>query len=254
MSRVANAFKKKALILYLTIGYPDVDTTLKLVPLLESWGADLVELGIPFSDPLADGVTIQEASYVALRGGLRVRGCLQVAHRLREKVSIPLVFMSYYNPIFAFGLEEFCRRSVLAGVDGFIVPDLPPEEGGELEKVSLSYGLDLIYLVAPNSSAERIKLICRRSRGFIYVVSLTGVTGPRERLPEGLEEFVLRVRRYASLPLAVGFGVASGEQARRVIRVANGVVVGSQLIRLIKGDQSYYKLKEFILELRSALA
>ena len=254
MSRIEKAFSaRKALIPYITLGYPSADTALEVVPRLEEWGADMMELGIPFSDPLADGVTIQEASLQALSRGMNPGLALEIASRLRRKVALPLVFMSYYNPIFHFGLSAFCRACAESGVDGLIVPDLPPEEGGDLGQACEKNGLDLVYLLAPNSGKSRIGLVAGRSRGFIYLVSLTGVTGPREALPKGLEAFVRRVRRETSLPLAVGFGIAGPEQAKRVARVADGVIVGSRIVQLIKDDPGLGKLGEFVRGLRAAL-
>lgn len=253
MSRIASALaKRKALINYLTVGYPSVDTTLKIVPALADWGCDVVELGIPFSDPMADGTTIQKASQQALLNGVTPELCLDVAAQLRSKVDIPLVFMTYYNPIFSFGPEAFCQASAEAGVDGLIIPDLPPEEGGELEAFATAAGIDLIYLLAPTSTEDRINLVAQRSRGFIYVVSLAGVTGARKGLPGDLEGFVSRVRRKTSLPLCVGFGISTPEQAKRVARIADGAIVGSRLIQMLEGH-SLSELGEFIGGLRKAL-
>jgi tryptophan synthase alpha chain len=254
MSRIEKAFsRRKALIPYITLGYPSPETALEVVPLLEEWGADIVELGIPFSDPLADGVTIQEASFQALSGGMNPGLALEIASRLRGKVALPLVFMSYYNPVFRFGLSAFCRACAESGVEGLIVPDLPPEEGEDLGHACEKNGLDLVYLLAPNSDKSRIRLVAERSRGFIYLVSLTGVTGPREALPPGLEAFVKRVRKETSLPLAVGFGIAGLEQAKRVALVADGVIVGSRLIQLIRQDPGLNKLGKFVQGLRASL-
>jgi tryptophan synthase alpha chain len=253
VSRIASTLAKhKALIAYLTVGYPSVKTTLEIIPALADWGCDMVELGIPFSDPLADGTTIQKASYQALQNEVTPRLCLKIAFQLRQKVNIPLVFMTYYNPVFSFGLEAFCQTAAEAGMDGLIIPDLPPEEGAELEASAREKGLDLIYLLAPTSSEGRIGLVAQRSRGFIYLVSLAGVTGARETLPADLEEFVARVRKRTSLPLCVGFGISTPEQARRVAKIADGVIVGSRLIQLLDGRPSY-ELKEFIGGLRNAL-
>ena len=254
MSRIEKAFaSRKALISYITLGYPSAETALEVVPLLEEWGADMVELGIPFSDPLADGVTIQEASLHALSRGMNPGLALEIASRLKSRVALPLVFMSYYNPIFRFGLSAFCRACAESGVEGLIVPDLPPEEGGDLGQACEKNGLDLVYLLAPNSGKSRIRLVAGRSRGFIYLVSLTGVTGPRQALPKGLEAFVKRVRKETSLPLAVGFGIAGPEQAKRVARVADGVIVGSRLIQLIRQDPGLNKLGKFVQGLRASL-
>jgi tryptophan synthase alpha chain len=183
VSRIAPALaKRKALISYLTVGYPSVSMALEIVPALADWGCDMVELGIPFSDPLADGTTIQQAGYQALQNNVTPQLCLDIASQLRRKVDIPLIFMTYYNPVFSFGLRAFCRASAEAGVDGLIVSDLPPEEGTELEASASEAGLDLIYLLAPTSTEERIDLVAQRSRGFVYIVSITGVTGARASL------------------------------------------------------------------------
>lgn len=255
MSHIAQVFATpgyKALIAYLTVGYPSLASTLEVVPEIANWGCDIMELGIPFSDPLADGATIQESSYQALHQGVNPQSCLEVAAQLRQRTDIPLVFMTYFNPVLNFGLEAFCQASTEAGVDGLIIPDLPPEEGMELEASASKYKLDLIYLLAPTSTEQRIKLVASRSRGFIYLVSLTGVTGARERLPPELEGFVSRVRKQSSLPLCVGFGISTPEQAKRAASVADGVIVGSRLIQLL-GASYPSEPKAFIQSLRQAL-
>ncbi len=257
MSRLATAFRpgRKALVPYLTVGYPNMETTLKVVPALEASGADIVELGIPFSDPLADGTTIQEASHLSLEAGTTPVRCLEAARKLRQAgVKLPLVFMTYYNPVFHYGLDRFCAACAEAGVDGLIVPDLPPDEGAALEAAAKPRGVDLVYLLAPTSPPDRIRLVAERSRGFIYLVSLTGVTGARASLPADLEAFVKRVRSSTSLPLCVGFGIASAEAARRVAAVADGVIVGSRLLQIIKdAKQPAQVAGAFVRELRAAL-
>jgi len=255
VSRIKTVFRAghKALIAYVTVGYPSLEATLKVVPRLASGGADIIELGIPFSDPLADGVTIQKASFHALQNGVTPETCLGVARQLREKTDVPLVFMTYYNPIFSYGLKEFVAASARSGIDGLIVPDLPPEEGVELEGLAQAAGLDLIYLLAPNSSEERIRLVAERSRGFIYLVSVTGVTGAREDLPTNLATFVARVRKVASQPLCVGFGISRPEQAKKIASLANGVIVGSRLIQLMEEDESLMAAQRLVIELRRAL-
>jgi len=256
VSRLARAFPPggKVLIPYLTVGYPSLQATLELVPALEAAGADIVELGIPFSDPLADGTTIQEASHLSLEAGTTPERCLEVAERVRQLTHLPLVFMTYYNPVLRYGLEAFCAASARAGVDGLIVPDLPPEEGGDLEAAARGHGLDLIYLLAPTSPAERVKLVAEHSRGFIYLVSLTGVTGARDRLPPGLGDFVARVRGVATLPLCVGFGISGPESARHAARLADGVIVGSRLLQIIKdAAHPVAAASAFIRALRDAL-
>ncbi len=255
MSRIANVFGKtshKALIPYVTVGYPNIEATLKVVPLLAQNGADIVELGIPFSDPLADGVTIQKSSFQALKQGISPRSCLDIARQLRAKVDIPLVFMTYYNPVFHYGLEEFCNACVSSGVDGLIIPDLPPQEGTSLEAVTQKKDLDLIYLLAPTSPPERIELVGQRSRGFIYLVSVTGVTGARDKLPADLEVFVSRVKEQVSQPLCVGFGISTPSQAKRVARLADGVIVGSRIIQLME-SRDIKPVGDFIKGLREAL-
>ena len=255
MSRITSIFRPgyKALIAYLTIGYPNIEATQKAASILSSSGCDIIELGIPFSDPLADGVTIQKASYHALQQGITPQACLEVAYHLRQRIATPLIFMGYYNPILNFGLDSFCQASAKAGIDGLIIPDLPPEEGTELEASARKLKLDLIYLLAPTSTEERIGMVAKRSQGFIYLVSLTGVTGARQTLPPELEGFVKRVRQKANQPLCVGFGISTPEQARRVATVADGVIIGSRLIQLIEQNATLSSLKAFTLSLREAL-
>ncbi len=256
MSRIASIFGEpahKALIPYVTVGYPSLEATLEIVPVLASSGCDIVELGIPFSDPLADGATIQKASFCALKNGVTPRLCLEIARQLSQKVDIPLVFMTYFNPVFSYGVEEFCTACNRAGIDGLIIPDLPPEEGSELEASTQKQGLDLIYLLAPTSTETRIRLVTQRSRGFIYLVSVTGVTGARDRLPADLEAFVGRVRQVATQPLCVGFGISTPEQASRVARIADGVIVGSRIVQYMEADDSLLSVGNFIKGLRHVL-
>jgi len=257
VSAVASAFSlpgHKALIAYITVGYPSIEATLKAVPLLAESGCDIVELGIPFSDPLADGVTIQKSSFHALNNGVTPELCLEVAGQLSQKVDIPLVFMTYFNLVFNYGLEAFCAAGAGAGISGLIIPDLPPDEGTELEAIAQKQGLDLIYLLAPTSTEERIRLVAERSRGFIYLVSVTGVTGVRDRLPADLAAFVTRVRRVATQPLCVGFGISTPEQASQIARIADGVIVGSRIIQLMETEDNFTSpVSRFIKGLRHAL-
>ncbi len=256
MSRLASVFKepaRKALICYVTVGYPSLEATLEVVPLLAKSGCDIVELGIPFSDPLADGVTIQKASFQALQNGVTPEICLETARKLHQKVDVPLVFMTYFNPVFSYGLDEFARACVQSGIDGLIIPDLPPEEGSQLEAITCRERLDLIYLLAPTSTEERIRLVAERSRGFIYLVSVTGVTGAREGLPSDLTAFVSRVRQVAKQPLCVGFGISTTEQAKQVARIADGVIVGSRLIQLMETSDNLASVSPFVKGLRHAL-
>ncbi len=256
MSRITSVFNRPsgtALIPYVTVGYPSIEATLKVVPVLANSGCDIVELGIPFSDPLADGITIQRASLHALQNGVTPKLCLEVAGQLSKMVEIPLMFMTYFNPVFSYGLAEFCRDCVSSGVDGLIIPDLPPEEGSELEAITRRLGLDLVHLLAPTSTEERIRLVAERSRGFIYLVSVTGVTGVRDSLPTDLDAFVTRVKKVATQPLCVGFGISTPEQARQVARIADGVIVGSRIIQLMEAEDGFTSVTLLIEELRHAL-
>lgn len=256
MKSIASVFsqpKHKALIPYVTVGYPSLQATLKAVPLLAKLGCDIVELGIPFSDPMADGATIQKSSYYALQNGVTPQLCLEVARQLRQETDIPLVFMTYLNPVFSYGFQEFCAACASSGVSGLIIPDLPPEEGSELETIMQRLGLDLIYLLAPTSTEERLRLVATKSRGFIYLVSVTGVTGARDSLPENLETFVSRVRKAATQPLCVGFGISTAEQANRVACLADGVIVGSQIIKYMEAEDEFKALKDFVKRLRSTI-
>jgi tryptophan synthase alpha chain len=256
LSRIASIFTRAnhtALIPYITVGYPNIATTLEVAPLLAGNGCDIIELGIPFSDPLADGATIQRASHEALRQGVTPHLCLEVAQELRRQIEIPLVFMTYYNPVLKFGLEQFCSKCAEVGIDGLIIPDLPPEEGQKLEKSTRSHGLDLIYLLSPASTEERIRLVAAKASGFVYLVSLTGVTGARNELPRALEGFIASVRKKTEKPLCVGFGVSTPEQARRIARVADGVIVGSRIIQLLDDDKSLKNACSFVKCLREAL-
>lgn len=237
VSRIAGTFEalrreeRLGIIPYLTIGYPERESALELVPALVRGGACAVELGIPFSDPLADGVTIQRASQVALENGVTVRYCLETARRLREAgVDVPLVFMGYFNPLLQYGLERFVRACAEAGVDGVIVPDLPPIESDELYALCRAAGRDLIFMVAPTSTDRHLQEVAARASGFIYCVSLTGVTGARDRLPEDLPTFLARVRAVTSLPLALGFGISRPEHVAQARGLVDAVVVGSALL------------------------
>ncbi len=246
---------KAALMPYLTMGYPRRDSALSLVPALVEAGADLVELGVPFSDPLADGATIQAASQQALNNGVSLSLCLEQVAALRARgVRAPLVMMGYYNPIFQMGVEEFAARAAAAGVSGLIVPDLPPEEADGLRQAVRQRGIDMIFLVAPTSDNGRLRRVAEYSSGFLYLVSLTGVTGARDHLPPDLESFVTRARQATGLPLAVGFGISSPVQAARVARFADGVIVGSALIKAISAASDPVKAaRDFVAGLRAGM-
>jgi len=253
--RISDVFTRgrKALIPYVTVGYPSREATLEIVPMLAESGCNIVELGIPFSDPLADGATIQKASFQALHNGVSPETCLEMARQIRQKTDVPLVFMSYYNPVFNFGPARFVGACAQAGVNGLIIPDLPPEEGEELEAATRKKGMDLIYLLAPTSTGERIRVVTQHSSGFVYLVSVAGVTGARNKLPSDLEAFVGRVRKVSTQPLCVGFGISTPEQATQVARYADGVIVGSRLVQLMEGPDWQKNVRNFIGELRKAL-
>ncbi len=227
----ANAHPRACLMPYFTLGYPNPSLSLDIIEAIADAGADLLELGIPFSDPLADGPSIQYSTQVALEHQISVSECLRLGLELRERgVDQPILFMGYINPILAFGIDRFVEQAKTAGVDGFIIPDLPSEEAMEMETLAEEHGLAYVHMLAPTSTEARIKEAAARSKGFIYLVSLTGTTGARDSLPEDLEAFIQRVRQYTTTPLALGFGISTPEQARTVGALVDGVIVGSAII------------------------
>ena len=236
------ARRERALVAYFTAGDPSLALTRKLVVEAARRGADVIELGIPFSDPLADGPVVQRATQRALAAGVTLPRVLELVREMRGEVSAPLVFLTYYNPILAFGLKAFCRTSVEAGIHGVIVADLPPEESGSLRAEAMAAGLDLIHLVAPTSTPERMRKIARASEGFVYMVSLTGVTGERTTLAPELAEQLRALRAITTKPVCVGFGIGTPEQAALVGRLADGVIVGSAIVRLVEQHASSAEL------------
>jgi len=228
------ARRERALVAYFTAGDPSLAITRKLVVEAARRGADVIELGIPFSDPLADGPVIQRATQRALAAGVTLPRVLELVREMRGEVSAPLVFLTYYNPLLAFGLKAFCRTSVEAGIDGVIVADLPPEESGPLRAEAVAAGLDLIHLVAPTSTPERMRRIARASEGFVYMVSLTGVTGERAALAPELTQQLRALRAITTKPVCVGFGIGTPDQAALVGELADGVIVGSAIVRLVE--------------------
>jgi tryptophan synthase alpha chain len=219
---------------YITVGYPDVPTSTDIAEAVLESGADMLELGIPFSDPLAEGPTIQKSSFHALQQGVTMNASLDVLRDLRQRgVDSPLIFMGYINPFLAYGMERFARDAAAAGLDGVILPDLPAEESTLFADILEENGIYLVPLLAPTSSDTRIERACSRARGFIYCVSLTGVTGARSELRQGIEDMVGRVRQFTDLPLMVGFGISRREHVESVSRFADGVMVGSALIDAI---------------------
>lgn len=238
--RIDHAFERarkngrKVLIPYIMAGDPDLETTCRLVPALDRAGADVIELGIPFSDPIADGPVILRAAMRSLTHDTSLEEVLGAVRRIRAQTEIPIVFMSYYNPIYQYGEEAFARDAVAAGVDGVIIPDLPPEEGAGLMAAARAHGLATIFLLAPTSNPERIARVCRATTGFVYYVSLTGITGAALTDHADVKARIERIRQATRKPIAVGFGIATPEQAREVGQVADGVIVGSALVRVIE--------------------
>jgi tryptophan synthase alpha chain len=240
IERIANAFQRAkdegraALMPYMTLGYPTPETSLDVVKAIASAGVDLIELGVPFSDPLADGPTIQHSTQVALAQGMTSVRCLEMVTTLRNQgITQPFLLMGYINPILAYGPERYLTAVEAAGADGLIIPDLPPEEAADIESACRQHGLALVYLIPPTASLERIQQVAARSSGFIYLVSLTGVTGARRDLPADLETFIRRVRPVTHLPLAVGFGISTPQQVKTVSALADGVIVGSALVEAV---------------------
>lgn len=240
MSRIKQSFDKlkgegrRGFVPYITAGDPDLRVTARLCVELARGGATVIELGVPFSDPMADGVVIQRASERALRNDVSVRDCLEVVREVRGEIETPIILFSYFNPLLQFGIEELAREARAAGVDGMLVTDLTPEEATDFAATLKRNDLDLIFLVAPTSTDARLKLISERASGFIYAVSRAGVTGARERMSADAEILVNRVRRFSNLPVAVGFGISTAEQVRDVWRYADAAVVGSAIVAEIE--------------------
>ncbi len=255
LSNIERAFAHRpALMPYFPLGYPDLDISLDVVEAIDRAGADLIELGLPFSDPLADGPVIQHATQVALQNGMTVARGLRMSAELRRRgVTVPFLLMSYFNPLLAYGLSGLVADAAASGIDGLIVPDLPAEESAELDALCAGRDLALIYFLAPTSTPERIARVTRRARGFIYLVSLTGVTGAREQLPAELPEFIRRIRPLAHCPLAVGFGISTPEQAAAVGQIADGIIVGSALVGAVKNGDAPEVAGVFIQALRAAM-
>ena len=239
MNRIEKKFrelknrKEKALVIYLTAGDPSLKKNAELINAFESDGVDLIELGVPFSDPVADGPVIQEASQRAIKKKTNLRKIFGLVKRVRKRSQIPLLLMSYLNPILQYGYAHFARSARLSGVDGVIIPDLPPEEGREIAPILKRENINLVYLLAPTSTTKRIRLVSNASAGFIYFVSITGVTGIHRSVPFKLEAILGRVKKETPLPVCVGFGVSTPAQAREVSRSADGVIIGSAVVKAL---------------------
>ena len=239
-SRIASTFErlkaegKTALMPYHTAGYPTLERSKEIIRSLVDAGADLVEIGVPFSDPLADGPSVQHTSQVALDQGTRPADCIQLVRELRaEGIETPFLLMGYYNPILKYGIDRYVADCADAGVDGFIVPDLPVEESADLRAACAAHGRNLIFMVAPTSTDGRLDLVAERGSGFIYCVAVTGVTGARDRMSDTLGAYIARIRSHTDLPLAIGFGISKPEHVQQVGTIADGAIVGAALIDAI---------------------
>lgn len=257
MSRISRRFKeilrknKKAFIPYIMAGDPNIQRTKEVVRILEDCGADMIELGVPFSDPLADGPAIQKAGQRALEAGVTLKTVIELVSTLRNKTQIPIILMTYYNPVFRYREERFVHDASAAGVDGIIVPDLLPDEAGSLISLSKKTGLDTIFLLAPTSTEERIKKVSKASSGFIYYVSITGITGAKLSMDSSIRSHILSIRSACDKPIAVGFGISTPEEASDVSGFADGVIVGSAIVKRVEDPDE--DLREYLLSLRKAI-
>ncbi|MGE0367599.1 MAG: tryptophan synthase subunit alpha [Candidatus Dadabacteria bacterium] len=240
MSRISEKFNELrqrnriALVSYITAGDPSLETTAEIAVKLEESGADIIELGVPFSDPMADGPVIQLASERALAGGATLAGVLDTVRKIREKSSVPIILFGYYNPFFKYGLERIVKDAAEAGADGFLIVDLPPEEAGEFKTHTDKAGMDIVFLLAPTSTSDRIGLVAENASGFVYLVSVTGVTGERPEMNYSLEGLTNEIRQTTGLPVGIGFGISSPEQVKGLSGYADAVIVGSAIVRIIE--------------------
>ena len=257
-NKIIKAFndpKRKAFIAFLTAGDPDADSTVKYVLEMEKAGADLIEIGIPFSDPTAEGVVIQDANIRALKNGMTTDGAFEIVRRIREVSRIPLCFMTYCNPVFHYGYDRFFAKCEELGVDGIILPDLPYEEKAEVEEPANAHGVALISMIAPTSDA-RIKTTAKEAKGFIYIVSSMGVTGVRSEIKTDLTTIVESIREVTDVPCAIGFGISTPEQAKKMVQIADGCIVGSAIVKIIatKGKDAAKDLYEYVRSMKSAIS
>ena len=255
MSNIKKAFDHgKAFIPFMTCGDPDLETTIEAVKAAENAGADLIELGIPFSDPTAEGPVIQEANERALRGGVTTDKIFEAVRTMRKDVRLPMVFMTYANVVFSYGAEKFISSCAELGMDGLILPDLPYEERGEFLPVCEKYGIDLVSMVAPTSE-DRIKRIASDAKGFLYIVSSLGVTGVRKEIKTDLSGILAMVRQYTDTPAAIGFGISTPEQAKRMAEISDGVIVGSAIVKLFKehGREAPVYVREYVEKMKKAV-
>jgi len=256
MSRIANAFKNgKAFIAFITGGDPSLEKSEEFILEAEKAGADLIEIGIPFSDPIAEGEVIQAANIRALRAGTTLHGIFELAWKVRQKSEIPLVFLTYLNPVYHYGYEKFFAKCNETGIDGIIIPDLPFEEQAELKSEAEHYGIDLISLIAPTSK-ERIEKIAEASKGFLYIVSSMGVTGVRSEINTDISAIVSAAKSVSKTPCAVGFGINTPEQAAKFAKIADGVIVGSAIVRIIAehGENAGKHIYEYVKDMKESIA
>lgn len=246
----------KAMIPFITAGDPSLDVTVDLVFKMEEGGADIIEIGIPYSDPLADGPIIQASSTRALKNGTKIDNIMDAVKKIRQKSEIPLVYLVYYNSIFKYGIERFVNEAKESGIDGLIIPDLPLEERKDIKEISEKYGIYLIPLVAPTSK-ERIKSICESGKGFVYCVSTKGVTGIRNSIETDIKEYMRTVSEYTNMPKAIGFGISGPDMAKRFAPYCDGIIVGSAIVKMINDSRSkediYDNVKKFIFSIKEAI-
>ena len=255
MSKIAEAFRdKKAFIPFITAGDPDLETTEKILFAMQDNGADLIEIGIPFSDPVAEGIVIQQADERALASGTTTDKIFDMVEKIEDKIHVPMVFMTYANVIFVYGIERFAKRSQELGMAGVIVPDVPFEEKEELDSVFSRYGLDVISLIAPTSK-DRIKAIAAEAKGFVYCVSSLGVTGVRTTINKGVADMIKEVKKVKDIPCAIGFGISTPEQAKEMSEISDGVIVGSAIVRIVGeyGRDSAAKVGEYVRSMKEAM-
>ena len=256
MSKIKQAFADgKAFIAFLTAGDPGAEESVRYILKMEEAGADLIEIGIPFSDPTAEGVVIQDANIRALRAGMTTNGVFEIVRRVREKSQIPLVFLTYLNPVFHYGYEKFFSRCQELGVDGIIIPDLPFEEKGELADIAAAHDVDVISMIAPTSE-QRIQMIARNAGGFIYVVSSMGVTGMRGAITTDLGKIVESIRKVSSTPAAIGFGINTPQQAADMAALSDGAIVGSAIVKIIEkeGKNADDALADYVSKMKAAVS
>ena len=255
MSRITEAFANgKAFIPFLTCGDPSLEITEQLVYAMEEAGADLIELGIPFSDPTAEGPVIQEANVRALAGGVTADKVFAMVEKIRKNTKIPMVFMTYANVVFSYGTERFIRKAAEVGMDGLILPDVPFEEKEEFDVVCKQYGLDLISLIAPTSH-ERIRMIAKEAKGFVYCVSSLGVTGVRSEIKTDVAKMVEMVKEVNDIPAAIGFGISTPEQAKKMASVSDGAIVGSAIVKIVAkyGKECIPEVEKYVKEMKAAV-